>query len=532
MKNFRFITVLLTAIAVLTSCKEDVVIDNPVPFDNYSSDDELVVEIDGDNSQCAQTRVAYSGWATTFETGDKIGIYCWNGTSVVAANVPFTKQSNGTWTTATNTRVPYNSSYTYFCYFPYNASHGYTPGTSGNADTRFATFITDASNKFWKADQSTKANYDASNLMIAQGTHVGSGNKVNFAMDHKRGLIVINGEGVQYVDFSKYSVSYNYLTDYRRPYVISTTQALFLAKPNTDTKITYDHGDSGETIVEVCNANIPAGKYATYDLPIQYFKTTAIDNCVFTLSLPSVVSTTNVAYIEYSIDNGVTWTRVDNVNSQVVAVTTPEIPAGSWVLWRGSGTKNSRTLGVGYNGKILNYSTYCSRFSSTGRYKVGGFLYSLLIINPTVLMKPNISSSQNMGLASGMFAYLFYNSSNLVSAEDLLITYAMKSSGYCSTFRKCTSLTKGPQIIATKAVGGSDFSHAFNGCTSLTQITCLVKNWNYTNTSDNRSNFYLWVENVSSSGTFIMNSTTTETFVQNSTSGIPTGWTVETIDFI
>ena len=125
MKTFRFISILLAAVAVLTSCNEDVVIDNPVVV-NTTPDDELVVEIDGDNSQRARTRVAYSGWATSFETGDQIGIYCWNGTSVVASNVPFTKQSNGTWTTATNTRVPYNASYTYFCYFPYNASHGYT----------------------------------------------------------------------------------------------------------------------------------------------------------------------------------------------------------------------------------------------------------------------------------------------------------------------------------------------------------------------------------------------------------------------
>lgn len=50
MKTFRFISVLLAAIAVLTSCNEDVVIDNPVSFDNNTPDDELVVEIDGDNS--------------------------------------------------------------------------------------------------------------------------------------------------------------------------------------------------------------------------------------------------------------------------------------------------------------------------------------------------------------------------------------------------------------------------------------------------------------------------------------------------
>lgn len=249
MKSFRFISILLAAIAVLTSCNEDVMIDNPVPFDNNTPCDELVVEIDGDNSQRAQTRVAYSGWATSFETGDQIGIYCWNGTSVVASNVPFTKQSNGTWTTATNTRVPYNASYTYFCYFPYNASHGYTPGTSGNADTRFATFITDASNKFWKADQSTKANYDASNLMMAQGTHVGSGNKVNFAMDHKRGLAVFTGDAADATFTGNI------------PYLMSGKK-YFHMKPSTTTSFTDDEG--------TYSLSAASGKYVSHSISSNY----------------------------------------------------------------------------------------------------------------------------------------------------------------------------------------------------------------------------------------------------------------------
>lgn len=261
MKTLRFFIVILAAIAVLASCDEDMVIDNPVGstiHDDINTVSDLVVEINSENSQGAQTRVAYSGWATTFETNDQIGVYCWNGTTVVAANVLFTKQSNGTWTTVTGTRVPYNSSYTYFCYFPYNSSHGYTPGTSGNADTRFATFIADANNKFWKADQSTKANYNASNLMVGAGTHVGSGNKVRFAMDHKRGLAVFEGEDATDATFTG-----------NIPYLMSSTQH-FLMKPSVSTSFTDDSGTYSMTA--------PSGKYVTHNVVIPWTDLSMVDN--------------------------------------------------------------------------------------------------------------------------------------------------------------------------------------------------------------------------------------------------------------
>lgn len=437
MKTFRFISVLLAAIAVLTSCNEDVVIDNPVSFDNNTPDDELVVEIDGDNSQGAQTRVAYSGWATSFETGDQIGIYCWNGTSVVASNVPFTKQSNGTWTTATNTRVPYNASYTYFCYFPYNASHGYTPGTSGNADTRFETFITDASNRFWKADQSTKANYDASNLMIGAGSHVGSGNKVSFAMDHKRGLALFTGD----MDAATFTGNI--------PYLISDTK-YFLMKPSTSTSFTDDEGSY--------SLSAASGKYVIRQIK-GYFRTILEEAGSIQLIIPANVNTTYMTSVSYSTDAGSTWTTTNNTSS-AVTITTPSMPAGSKILWKGIGQSMAKTTGS---------NNYCNFTTSSANFSIRGNIMSLLFGDDFV--------GQNSLASKGDYTFyrLFRDNTKLNNIDGVkLPATTLKNQCYREIFSGCSNLTlNNPDkfILPADRLTSYCYCAIFENCTKLTAVS-------------------------------------------------------------
>lgn len=235
--NCLFRVMMVALAAIMTSCELDSLRDNPIHGD---TGDGLVVEVEEDSSESeARTRTTYSGFSTAFSTGDAVGVYCWNGSSVVAANIPYIRQSDGSWTTAAETRIPYSSSYTYYCYYPYRADHGYTPAASGNADTRFSAFITDTGNKFWKADQSTKANFDASNLLIGAGTHTGSGNRVSFAMKHKRGLAII-GDAVNqwyYTDAAgtKYTATPVFSGTYV-PYSLGGT-LYYLIKPNVNTTV-------------------------------------------------------------------------------------------------------------------------------------------------------------------------------------------------------------------------------------------------------------------------------------------------------
>ena len=185
----------------------------------------LKVEVMDDCS--ANTRANYTGFpSTTFETGDAIGVYSFDGSSYVASNVRFVKQSDGSW--LPDEEIPYSEDCTYYAYFPYRATT-YTPSTSGTVDavdTKFVSFISDASDYFWQADQSTKAGFTYSNLMIAKGTITDTSDNVTvkFSMKHKRGLAVLGGDAVD-VTYSG-NIPYN-----------SGNDMYFLMKPQTATSI-------------------------------------------------------------------------------------------------------------------------------------------------------------------------------------------------------------------------------------------------------------------------------------------------------
>ena len=249
MKNIYILILGMAAVFGLSACQDETeYLPSQYPVEVTDStiidDDCLVVEILENN---ASTRAAYSGFSSTLETGDEIGIYAWNGTTVISSNVKFTRQSDGSWTPAS--KVPYNASYTYCAYFPYRSDHSYTPATSGTVDARFSTFIADASNKFWTTDQSTKAKFTSANLCIGQGTHVGSGNRVTFSLGHKRGLAVFTGDAAEMTFTGNI------------PYLISDSK-YFLMKPSTTTEFTDEE--------ETYSLSAEAGKYVLHNviLPI------------------------------------------------------------------------------------------------------------------------------------------------------------------------------------------------------------------------------------------------------------------------
>ena len=232
MKTKNFFLSLIAAITI-TSCTQDDALTTGYVDDGTGIKIEVTDEVAG-----KLTRAAYDGFpATTFEEGDAIGVYAFNGSSYVSSNVKFTRQSDGSWTPAST--VVYNPDYTYYAYFPWRSST-YTPSTGGTVDavdTKFSNFISDGSNYFWKADQSTKANFTYSNLMIAKGIVTGT-RTVKFTMQHKRGLAIIGNSRNKwyYTDGNgtKYEGSQVFSTNL--PYVEGSTQ-YFLLKPNTTTSV-------------------------------------------------------------------------------------------------------------------------------------------------------------------------------------------------------------------------------------------------------------------------------------------------------
>lgn len=187
--NHLLITLLASFIIFLslTSCKE--LLDNPYDPNalHVEVTDGYGISTPEDGSKA--TRATYTGFTTTFDEGDAIGVYVYDGTKYVASNVKFTKQSDGSW--LPDGKIVYNPSYTYYAYFPYS-ENAYTPSTSeGDVETKFADFISDADNNFWKADQSSKANFTASNLMLSSAK-ANSDRTLKFTMKHARGLAIIN----------------------------------------------------------------------------------------------------------------------------------------------------------------------------------------------------------------------------------------------------------------------------------------------------------------------------------------------------
>ncbi len=233
MKTTQFLLLSLLAVG-FASCSEDV----DLITDNGTSsyvDDGTGIKIEvTDEFAGAMTRADYSGFpATTFEEGDAIGVYAFNGSSYVSSNIKFTRQSDGSWTPAS--KVIYNPDYTYFAYFPWVSSVPSTPTSSGTVDTRFASWIN--SNTFWLANQSTKVNFTASNLMLSQGVSTGS-RTVQFTMEHKRGLAIISDAVNQWYYTNDEDTKFTLTPVFSGniPYVEGGTR-YFLMKPNTATTV-------------------------------------------------------------------------------------------------------------------------------------------------------------------------------------------------------------------------------------------------------------------------------------------------------
>ena len=150
-------------------------------------------------SQSTDTRATLSGLSTEFEAGDTIGIFVENEDYTQYYNVPYVFDGSN-WNLAsgeyTPKRVSFLSNYHYYAYYPYTKSLPGWPyyndsdedGTC-TADDFFENVIDG-----WtpRADQSTKANFDASDLMVGEGTILSATTgTVSFTLNHKMGLVRI-----------------------------------------------------------------------------------------------------------------------------------------------------------------------------------------------------------------------------------------------------------------------------------------------------------------------------------------------------
>lgn len=118
-------------------------------------------------------------------------------------------------------------------------------------------------------------------------------------------------------------------------------------------------------------------------------------------------------------------------------------------------------------------------------------------------------------LSSGCYDAMFFYCTSLTEAPALPTRY-VATYCYSQMFSYCTSLTTAPVLPATSLAKGC-YYQMFKNCSNLNYVKCLAQNT--TNCTDR------WLENVSPTGTFVKYYVSSWT---TGTSGIPSGWTVET----
>ena len=115
------------------------------------------------------------------------------------------------------------------------------------------------------------------------------------------------------------------------------------------------------------------------------------------------------------------------------------------------------------------------------------------------------------------YGSMFDGCTSLTTAPVLSAT-ALGNNSYRNMFRNCTSLTTAPVLPATTLTSRC-YYQMFYGCTSLNYIKAMF-------TSTPGSYTQNWVKGVSATGTFVKNSSAT--WDVTGTSGVPSGWTVQT----
>lgn len=203
----------------------------------------------------------------------------------------------------------------------------------------------------------------------------------------------------------------------------------------------------------------------------------ALESGTFTLTMAASMPVGYYNYAAYSLDEGKTWTSANNVNSELITLTTPTVNEGDTVMWKGKGTR--------VYGMVSTAADNCVCFSSTCRFTAKGFLASFCtekpenetttrmrsygnifnrcttLVDASELILPEFTSA-----ASAVFYGLFYGCTSLTAAPTLSST-TLSSQCYGYMFYECSSLETLPSLPAT-TLENQCYEHMFRGCTSIT----------------------------------------------------------------
>ena len=231
-------------------------------------------------------------------------------------------------------------------------------------------------------------------------------------------------------------------------------------------------------------------------------------------------------------DSTVAMTQEGTPNTSANKVIQYKLNNGQWQTWDLSAVTladgDKMYLKSADEIPMSESSNIYKQFTMTGSIAASGNIMSLLNFSTTLsdyafhyLFKDCRILTQAPELPAttlyiACYSNMFSGCSSLVNAPALPTT-TLPDACYAEMFRDCTSLTAAPELPATTLYTAC-YYYMFEGCTNLNYVKAM-----FTNIAANSVGG--WLNNVSSTGTFVKNSAATW---DNTAAGIPTGWTVQT----
>lgn len=190
-KNKIYYLVISMTVILLAACSQDEM------EQKEETQQELRVMVNHPSS--ISTRASVNGLATSFESGDKIGVFVIDEIGdPIKINVAYRYDGTNWVLDDPSEKVYYSPNCSYYAYYPY---------VEKDEDDWYDLiyFYMDAPTEFFsdfisswepQLDQSTLANFNASDLMIGKGTDYSKTASVSFTLDHQMGLVMLD-----YVDW-------------------------------------------------------------------------------------------------------------------------------------------------------------------------------------------------------------------------------------------------------------------------------------------------------------------------------------------
>ena len=224
---------------------------------------------------------------------------------------------------------------------------------------------------------------------------------------------------------------------------------------------------------------------ALEDSTFSFMKSTIID--------PETGEPIETPDIQYSLDNGSTWTTLSGDGE----TQTPTVKTGNKILWKGELVSETQGMGVG-------------TFGAVGSFNAEGNIMSIV-------------SGDSFTAATAMtvdyqLANLFRNNYGIISAENLVLPATLSLGCYRAMFNGAGMLTTSP-VLSAATLEDWCYDGIFEDCESLTAITCLATDISAMGCTSS------WVSGVYSTGTFVKASSMNDW--TSGSDGIPTNWTVE-----